>query len=82
MAKAAELNGYVGPIHVLALSAQLGPTKRQQREVMAIFDRMSAASKPLGGELIGLVVTDMLHPMAEAPRQEQRRMARQGAVRA
>ena len=52
MAKAAELNGYPGPVHVLALAAQLGLTETQQRDVRAIFERMSAAAKPLGGELI------------------------------
>ena len=52
MAKAAELNGYPGPIHVLALVAQLGLTESQHREVTAIFERMSAAAKLLGGELI------------------------------
>jgi hypothetical protein len=52
MAKAAELNGYPGPAHVLALAAQLGLTEDQRRAVSAIFDRMSAAAKPLGGELI------------------------------
>jgi hypothetical protein len=52
MAKAAELNGYPGPIHVLALAAQLGLTESQHREVTAIFERMSAAAKLLGGELI------------------------------
>jgi len=52
MAKAAELNGYPGPVHVLALAAQLKLTETQQRDVMATFERMTAASKPLGGELI------------------------------
>jgi Spy/CpxP family protein refolding chaperone len=52
MAKAAELNGYPGPVHVLVLAAQLGLTETQQRDVRAIFERMSAAAKPLGGELI------------------------------
>src|SRR6516164_9392349 len=52
MAKAAELNGYPGPVHVLALAAQLGLTEDQRRDVQAIFDRMSGAAKPLGGELI------------------------------
>jgi Spy/CpxP family protein refolding chaperone len=52
MAKAAELNGYPGPAHVLQLAAQLGLTDTQRRDVQAIFDRMSAAAKPLGGELI------------------------------
>jgi hypothetical protein len=52
MAKAAELNGYPGPAHVLQLAAQLGLTEAQRRDVQAIFDRMSAAAKPLGMELI------------------------------
>ena len=52
MAKAAELNGYPGPAHVLQLAAQLGLTEAQRRDVQAIFDRMSAAAKPLGAELI------------------------------
>ena len=52
MAKAAELNGYPGPKHVLDLARQLQLTDGQLRGVQAIFDRMSAAAKPLGGELI------------------------------
>jgi len=52
LAKAAELNGYPGPVHVLALAAQLGLTENQHRQVTAIFERMSAAAKPLGAELI------------------------------
>ena len=52
MAKAAELNGYPGPKHVLELARQLQLTDEQRRGVQAIFDRMSAAAKPLGGELI------------------------------
>jgi Spy/CpxP family protein refolding chaperone len=52
LAKAAELNGYPGPVHVLQLAAQLGLTETQRRDVQAIFDRMSAAAKPLGAELI------------------------------
>ena len=50
MAKAAELNGYPGPAHVLGLATQLGLHQLQQ--ITAIFERMSAAAKPLGGELI------------------------------
>jgi hypothetical protein len=52
MAKAAELNGYPGPAHVLELAGQLGLTEIQRRDVQAIFDRMSASAKSLGGELI------------------------------
>jgi hypothetical protein len=43
LAKAAELNGYLGPKHVLDLA---------QQQVQAIFDRMSATAKPLGAELV------------------------------
>jgi Spy/CpxP family protein refolding chaperone len=52
MAKAAELNGYPGPVHVLTLAKQLGLSEHQLQQVTAIYDRMSAAAKPLGGELI------------------------------
>lgn len=52
MAKAAELNGYPGPAHVLALAPQLELTARQKQEVTGIFDRMSAGAKPLGAEVI------------------------------
>jgi hypothetical protein len=52
LAKAAELNGYPGPVHVLALAVQLGLTQSQHRQVTAIFERMTAAAKPPGAELI------------------------------
>jgi hypothetical protein len=51
-AKAAELNGYPGPKHVLDLASQLKLTEAQRRRVQTIFDRMSAAAKPLGSELV------------------------------
>jgi|SRR5437764_11620190 len=53
MAKAAELNGYPGPKHVLTLADDLKLTEAQRRQVRAIFDQMSAAARPLGMELIG-----------------------------
>jgi hypothetical protein len=52
MAKAAELNGYPGPVHVLALAKELGLTADQLQKVTAVHDRMSAAAKPLGAELV------------------------------
>jgi Spy/CpxP family protein refolding chaperone len=52
MAKAAELNGYPGPIHVLMLAQELQLTASQRQQVQTIFDRMSAAAKPLGVEVI------------------------------
>jgi Spy/CpxP family protein refolding chaperone len=52
MAKAAELNGYPGPIHVLDIVGQLGLTADQARQITAIRDRMSATAQPLGAEII------------------------------
>jgi len=51
-ARAAELNGYPGPAHVLTLSQPLKLTEAQREQVQAIFDRMSAAAKLLGAELV------------------------------
>ena len=51
-AKAAELNGYPGPAHVLTLAQQLKLTETQRQQVQAIFNRMDAAAKPLGAELV------------------------------
>jgi Spy/CpxP family protein refolding chaperone len=52
MEKAAELNGYPGPAHVLALAKQLSLTEDQLRQVQLAFDRMSAAARPPGDEVI------------------------------
>jgi hypothetical protein len=53
MAKAAELNGYPGPKHVLTLAHELKLTEAQRQQVQAIFEQMSTAARPLGMELIG-----------------------------
>lgn len=52
MAKAAELNGYPGPTHVLTFAKELKLTKSQEQQVEAIFDQMSMAAKSLGAELV------------------------------
>ena len=52
LAKAAELNGYPGPRHVLDLVRELRLSDTQSAQVTAIRDRMSAAARPLGDELI------------------------------
>jgi hypothetical protein len=52
LAKAAELNGYPGPAHVRALGKQLRLSDDQLARIPAIFDRMSAAAKSLGAEMI------------------------------
>jgi len=52
MAKAAELNHYPGPAHVIELKDKLGLSPAQLSAVEAAFARMSGAAKPLGTELI------------------------------
>ena len=52
LAKAAELNGYPGPLHVLALAKELRLAPDQVRQVNDIRERMSATAKALGGEII------------------------------
>jgi len=52
MAKAGELNGYPGPVHVLTFANQLRLTVSQRQQVQAIFDQMSAAAQLLGAKLL------------------------------
>lgn len=52
LAKAAELNGYPGPVHVLELAIQLDLTAEQKTKTEALFQRMQARAIALGQELI------------------------------
>jgi len=51
-AKAAELNGYPGPAHVLALAEQLQLTPEQLSQTRAIEASMRTKAKTIGAELI------------------------------
>ncbi|HMJ13482.1 MAG TPA: Spy/CpxP family protein refolding chaperone [Polyangiaceae bacterium] len=48
LARAAELNGYPGPRHVLDLSAELELTSEQTTLLQEIFERMNAAARAAG----------------------------------
>jgi hypothetical protein len=48
MAKAAELNHYPGPVHILQLGEQLALSPAQTQAAQAALARMSAAAEPLG----------------------------------
>lgn len=52
LAKAAELNGYPGPLHVLELAAELQLTPDQQAKTKQLFDAMQAKASALGRELV------------------------------
>ena len=51
-AKAAELNGYPGPAHVLELAAELGLTREQKLQSEALFTRMHVRAIALGQEIV------------------------------
>ena len=51
-AKAAELNGYPGPRHVLDLAHELALSEPQLRQVRAVWERMNGAARALGATLI------------------------------
>lgn len=52
LARAAELNSYPGPRHVLDLGTELELTPVQLAELDRIFAEMKAAAQPLGRQLV------------------------------
>ncbi len=52
LARAAELNGYAGPAHVLELAAPLALTPEQRSRTEALFAAMTAKAIPLGQALV------------------------------
>jgi Spy/CpxP family protein refolding chaperone len=52
LAKAAELNGYAGPAHVLELSEKLALTADQRARTQVLFDSMQAKAVRSGRELV------------------------------
>lgn len=52
LARAAELNGYPGPMHVLELAGELQLDAGQQEASEALMARMRAEARTLGAELV------------------------------
>lgn len=52
LAKAAELNGYPGPSHVLAMAAELSLSAEQKQRTEALFQSMESRAKRLGRALV------------------------------
>jgi Spy/CpxP family protein refolding chaperone len=52
LAKAAELNGYPGPAHVLELATQLALTEEQRVKTRALFQKMRADAVALGRAIV------------------------------
>src|SRR5512138_2315267 len=51
-AKAAELNGYAGPKHVLELASELSLTSEQRTRTEQLFASMQSQARSLGRELV------------------------------
>ena len=51
-AKAAELNGYPGPSHVLAMASELSLTAEQKQHTESLFKNMEAKAISLGRPLV------------------------------
>ncbi len=52
LAKAAELNGYPGPMHTLELAAQLELSAEQKQASQALMTRHKAEARDLGTQLV------------------------------
>lgn len=52
LAKAAELNGYPGPAHVLELAADLSLSAEQRERTQAVWQAMDARAKSLGQQVV------------------------------
>jgi hypothetical protein len=51
-AKAAELNGYPGPLHVLELASELRLSDAQRKQTEALYAKMKAQAVALGSQLV------------------------------
>ena len=79
-AKAAELNGYPGPRHVLDLADSLALTADQRRRVEASFRAMQAEAQARGRELVGAeAALDRLFAEGQATHEEVRALAETAA---
>jgi Spy/CpxP family protein refolding chaperone len=52
LAKAAELNGYPGPSHVLSLSSDLALTQKQEQQTKELFRQMEERSSFIGKKIV------------------------------
>lgn len=52
LAKAAELNGYPGPRHVLDLAGAIGLSAEQKTRMRALFEAMKAQAMALGADIL------------------------------
>lgn len=54
LAKAAELNGMPGPVHILQMKKEIALTAVQESKIQSLYDEMKKQAIPLGRELVEL----------------------------
>ncbi len=54
LARAAELNGMPGPVHVLQMKQQISLTAVQEQKIRRLYNSMKADAVPLGKKLVQL----------------------------
>lgn len=54
LARAAELNSYPGPMHVLELASELGLSEEQHRQTETLFSQTKAEARKLGEDIVEL----------------------------
>ncbi|HEY5740146.1 MAG TPA: hypothetical protein VIW27_10500 [Gammaproteobacteria bacterium] len=83
-ARAAELNHYPGPAHVLELAAELQLSEQQLAQTRAIHERMNATARRLGAQLVdGEKALDELFAQATiTPQSLTRQLSIIGDIRA
>jgi len=54
LAKAAELNGYPGPLHILQMESEISLTPKQKNKIQELYREMNSRAVVLGQELIDL----------------------------
>jgi hypothetical protein len=82
LARAAELNGYPGPKHVLELAGELELSDAQRADTEALFAAMQRRAQRLGRDIVDAErALDALFASREAtPRRLSRALARIGAL--
>jgi len=53
-AKAAELNGYPGPLHILQMESEIALTPKQKTDIEALYQNMNLKAAALGKKFISL----------------------------
>ena len=54
LAKAAELNGVPGPLHLLQMKKEISLSKQQEGKILSLFNDMKEKAIPLGIKLVSL----------------------------